>query len=135
MKPLGIQVAMTKISGPKPSAAGDRSGLFAAGGLAGALLASSCCILPLILVTLGIGGAWLGTLTALEPYRPYFVVFAAGLIGLGYWQVYFRPRKSCAADGDCARARSSRLMQGVLWFSTAIVFLVITIDRWAPWLY
>jgi mercuric ion transport protein len=135
MKTSGIQVAMIKKSGPKPYAAGDRRGLFAAGGLTGALLASSCCILPLLLVTLGIGGAWLGALTALEPYRPYFVAVAIVLIALGYWQVYFRPRRSCAADADCARAGSSRMVQGGLWFATAIVLLVITIDRWAPWLY
>ena len=47
-------------------------GALAAGGLA-ALLASTCCLGPLVLVTLGFGGAWIGNLTALEPYRPVFL--------------------------------------------------------------
>jgi mercuric ion transport protein len=47
-------------------------GLAAAGGLLGALAASSCCIVPLALFTLGVGGAWIGNLAALEPYQPYF---------------------------------------------------------------
>ena len=40
----------------------------AAGGMLGALAASSCCILPLALFTLGISGAWIANLTALAPY-------------------------------------------------------------------
>ena len=48
----------------------DHKGLFATLGLAGAFLASACCIVPLVLVTLGISGAWIGNLTALEPYKP-----------------------------------------------------------------
>lgn len=62
-------------------------GAFAALGLLGAVLASSCCILPLVLVVLGIGGAWIGTLTALEPYQPYFLATTAVCLGVGYWQV------------------------------------------------
>ncbi|MBE0974886.1 mercuric transport protein, partial [Escherichia coli] len=48
-----------------------RGALFA-GGLA-AILASTCCLGPLILVALGFSGAWIGNLTALEPYRPIFI--------------------------------------------------------------
>lgn len=51
---------------------GARTGWFATGGLIGAILASSCCIVPLVLVTIGVSGAWIGTLTALEPYKPLF---------------------------------------------------------------
>ena len=50
-----------------------RQRLVAAGGILGALAASSCCIVPLILFSLGIGGAWIGNLTALAPYKPIFV--------------------------------------------------------------
>ena len=41
----------------------------ATGGILGALLASSCCIVPLVLISLGVSGAWIGNLTALEPYK------------------------------------------------------------------
>jgi mercuric ion transport protein len=41
-------------------------------GILAALGASACCVGPLLLLTLGIGGAWVGRLTVLEPYRPYF---------------------------------------------------------------
>jgi hypothetical protein len=47
--------------------------LVAAGGVFGALAASSCCIVPLVLFGLGISGAWIGNLTQLAPYQPYFI--------------------------------------------------------------
>ncbi len=36
---------------------GSRQGVIAVGGILGALAASSCCILPLVLTLLGVGGA------------------------------------------------------------------------------
>ena len=48
-----------------------RGALFA-GGLA-AILASACCLGPLVLIALGFSGAWIGNLTVLEPYRPIFI--------------------------------------------------------------
>jgi hypothetical protein len=50
-----------------------RQRLIAAGGLLGALAASSCCILPLVLFSLGVSGAWIGNFTRLAPYQPYFI--------------------------------------------------------------
>ncbi|WP_245540869.1 mercuric transporter MerT family protein [Octadecabacter antarcticus] len=41
--------------------------IIAAGGILGALAASTCCIVPLILFSLGVSGVWIGNLTALEP--------------------------------------------------------------------
>lgn len=57
----------------------DKTGLCAllTGGLAG-VLASACCLGPLVLITLGASGAWIGNLTALEPYRLGFIA-AAGI--------------------------------------------------------
>ena len=48
------------------------SGALLVGGLA-AILASTCCLGPLVLVALGLSGAWIGNLTLLEPYRPFFI--------------------------------------------------------------
>lgn len=44
------------------------------------LLASACCIGPLVLAILGIGGA--GLLVKFEPYRPYFGLYLSSS-GLG----------------------------------------------------
>ncbi|MBL8594500.1 MAG: mercury transporter MerT, partial [Devosia sp.] len=111
--------------------------LLAAGGVVGAVLASACCVLPLALVTLGVSGAWIGSLTLLDPYQAYIAVVALGLIGAGFWQVYFKPRPvdECGPDGYCARPESTVITQAVLWIATALVLLALTIGWWAPFLY
>ena len=47
-----------------------KSGWMAAGGIVGAILASSCCILHLLFLSMGVGGAWMGNLTATVTYDP-----------------------------------------------------------------
>jgi len=81
----------------------------------------SCCIVPLILFSLGIGGAWIGNLTALAPYKPIFVAGTAGLLGYGFYLVYWKPRRACAEGAACARPISNRLVQFALWMATALV--------------
>ncbi len=106
-----------------------RARLVAAGGILGALAASSCCILPLVLFSLGISGAWIGNLTALAPYKPIFIAITLGFIGYGYWLVYRKP-KACADGAACARPLPGRLVKTSLWIATAIILLALA---W-PWL-
>ena len=109
--------------------------IYTAGGVIGAILASTCCVVPLLFVMLGISGAWIGNLTALEPYKPYFAGLALIFIGLGFRQVYFKPEPACADGSYCARPRSAVLTKTALWLSTVIVLLALTINWWAPLFY
>lgn len=121
--------------GPAEDESGTRKGMLAGLGMLGAILASSCCILPLILVTLGISGAWIRNLTALEPYKPYFGAAALLFIGLGFWQVYFRAKPACVDGTYCARPNSLRLTKVVLWAAAVLVALALSVNWWAPFLY
>jgi mercuric ion transport protein len=58
-----------------------RQSLAATGGLLGALAASSCCILPLVLFGLGVSGAWIGNFTRLAPYQPWFIAATLAFLG------------------------------------------------------
>lgn len=107
----------------------------AAGSLLGAVLASACCVIPLALVTLGVSGAWIGSLAALEPYKPYVAAVTLVLIGLGFGQVYFRRQPVCEPGTYCARPESSVISQVALWLATALVLLALTMNWWAPLLY
>lgn len=109
--------------------------IFAVGGLIGAILASTCCIAPLMLLTLGVSGAWIGNLTALEPYKPIFAGVALVFIGLGFRQVHFRPKPVCAEGSYCARPESTRVTKTVLWLAALLVVLALTVNRWAPIFY
>lgn len=120
----------------QPDTAGTRRrGWLAAGGLTGAVLASSCCIVPLLLVTLGVSGAWIGNLTALEPYKTWFAGVALVFIGLGFRQVYFKARTACVDGSYCERPQSTLIAKAALWVATALVLLALTINWWAPFLY
>jgi len=109
-----------------------RQRLIAAGGIVGALAASSCCIVPLILFSLGISGAWIGNLTALAPWKPLFVVATAGLLGYGFYLVYWKPRQTCSDGAACTRPISNRLVQFALWIATVLAAAAFAFDYVAP---
>ncbi len=99
--------------------------------LVAALLASSCCVLPLLLFFLGITGAWIGNLTALAPYKPAFLGFAVLMLAIGFYQIHFR-RPVCA-DGDaCSTPASQRVTRIVLWISAALTLLAAIWDWLVP---
>lgn len=106
--------------------------LLVVGGLAAAIGATSCCVLPLALFALGISGAWIGNVTALAPYHLYFVAAAVVLLGLGFFRVYRRPRASCAEDVTCARPASIRSVKIALWTATVLVALALVFPYVAP---
>src|SRR3984893_17044256 len=91
-----------------------RQSLIAAGGLLGALVASSCCILPLALFFLGVSGAWIGNFTRLAPYQPCFIAATFVFLGYGYWLVYQSRPSACAEDGACARPLPNRIVRASL---------------------
>ena len=115
-----------------PMSETGRQRLVALGGVLGALAASSCCIIPLILFSLGIGGAWIGNLTALAPYKPYFVAGTTGVLGYGFYLVYWKPWRACVDDAACARPAPSRLVQFALWIATVLVAAAFAFDYVAP---
>ena len=75
-------------------------GALGIGGLA-AILASICCLGPLVLVTIGVSGAWIGNLTMLEPYRPIFIGAALVALFFAYRRI-FRPAQACKPGEACA---------------------------------
>ena len=105
--------------------ASDRIGSSALfiGGLA-AILASTCCLGPLVLVALGLSGAWIGNLALLEPYRPFFIagsvvalIFAARRI--------FRPGQACQPGRSMRYARNSPHLQNRFAIVSALVLVAL----------
>ena len=109
-----------------------RQGLIAAGGLLGALAASSCCILPLVLFGLGISGAWIGNFTRLAPYQPYFLAATLTFLGYGYWLVYRSSKVACADGEVCARPLPNRIVKTGLILATILVGAALGFDLIAP---
>lgn len=115
-----------------PMQPAGRGALLATGGLLGALAASSCCVLPLVLFSLGVSGAWLGTLTALAPYQPIFVAITLAFLASGFYLVYRKPKVACADDQTCARPVSNRIVKIALWVATALVVAALMFPILAP---
>src|SRR5437899_39223 len=99
--------------------------LMAAGGILGALAASSCCILPLLFFSLGVSGAWIGNFTQLAPYQPYFVAATIACLGYGYWLIYRASKVVCADGKACARPMPNRLVRLSLILATVLVVAAI----------
>jgi len=99
-----------------------------AGGVLAGIGASACCVGPLLLLSLGIGGAWIGHLTALEPYRPVFIVVTVAFLGMAFRKLYLVPQ-TCAVDDDCVAERT-RNTQRILFWILAPVTLVLVASPW-----
>src|ERR1700739_1470956 len=99
------------------------SGRSVVGGLA-AILASTCCLGPLVLVALGLSGAWIGNLTRLEPYRPFFI--AAALVALFFaGRRIFRPAQACDPGEVCAVPRTRNIYKIVFAIVSVLVLIAL----------
>src|SRR3990167_786988 len=110
----------------------ERGALFA-GGLA-AILASTCCLGPLLLVALGFSGAWIGNLTALEPYRPLFI--GAALVALFFaWRRIFRPAQVCKPGEVCAIPQVQATYRLIFWVVSVLVLVALGFPYVVPFFY
>lgn len=109
-----------------------RGALFA-GGLA-AVLASTCCLGPLVLVTLGVSGAWIGNLTALEPFRPIFI--GAALVAMFFaWRRIYRPAQTCTPGEVCAIPQVRTTHKRIFWVVAALVLVALGFPYVVPFFY
>jgi mercuric ion transport protein len=106
--------------------------LLAGGGVFSALAASSCCLVPLALFGIGIGGAWIGYLTRLAPYQPYFLGLTTVCLGLGYWLRRRSSRAVCAEGEMCTRPMGGRMVTIGFVIAGALVTAVLALDLLAP---
>lgn len=101
-----------------PSAGRTLSLAAAAGAVLAGVLASACCLGPVILAALGLGGA--GLLARFDPYRPFFTVATFGLLAAGFYRAYRTPRLPSGEACGCARPGARRLGRAVLWIAAAV---------------
>lgn len=104
------------------------------GTIASAVVASSCCWLPLVLLAAGVSGA--GIASTLESYRPLFIVVTFGFLAAAFYFTYRPTRKTSDANGstsdDCCSPDSATrfnmmaLNKVMLWAVAviAVVFLL-----------
>ncbi len=121
------------ISSAKPESERALMRSLAGGGLIASILASSCCILPLALVSIGVGGSWMSGLTGLSPYQPLFLAISAAAIGTGLWRAY-RKQNVCAPGTLCEVPAVTRTTKAVLWIAAAIALSTALVNFLVPYL-
>lgn len=108
-------------------------GALLVGGVA-AILGATCCLGPLVLLLLGISGAWIGNLTALEPYRPVFIGAAAVALAAACRSI-FRPAAACQAGEVCAVPQVRVTYKALFWVVAALLAVAVGFPFVLPLLY
>lgn len=133
--PRQVKSAAAKAGPIRTSPGQSRSSSVAlfSGGLA-AILASTCCLGPLVLVTVGISGAWIASLTRLEPYRPFFISIAVVALFFA-WRGIYQPAQACQPGEVCAVPQTRRLYKILFWGSSALTLLALLYPYFAKYFY
>lgn len=85
---------------------------------------SVCCVAPLVLVLLGVGGAWVATLTQLSPLEPVLSVLTIVLLAFAGYRLYRSP-SVCAPGEECVPEPEQRRQRTIFWIvAAALIGLV-----------
>jgi len=103
------------------------------GGLLAGIGASVCCVGPFLLLSLGIGGSWIGNLTAMTTYRPYLIGLTLVLLGLVFRKLYLLPRNFDAGTA-CALPDTLKRQRTVFWIASTFILVMITFPYYGPYL-
>jgi len=99
-------------------------------GVLAAIGASVCCVGPLLLLALGIGGTWVGSLTAMEPYRPLFIGLTLLFLGLSFRRLYL-VRQVCAPGTACADPATIKRQRLMFWVVAALLLGLLAVPQLA----
>ena len=111
----------------------SKTGFTITGALIAGAAASACCLGPLVLTILGIGGA--ASALALAPYRPYLLVLTAVLLGVAFYVTYRRPARECGPGESCEMPRANRVGKILLWVATVLILLATTFPYYSVYLF
>jgi mercuric ion transport protein len=103
-------------------------------GVAAGIGTSVCCVGPLVLLALGISGAWIGDLTALEPYRPFFIGLTLLFLGLAFRRLYLVP-EVCAPGTSCANPSTLKRQRLTFWLVAAALIGLLMVPWVVPMFY
>ena len=102
-------------------------------GVTAAVLASVCCVGPLLLLGLGVSGAWIGSLAAFEPFRPYMIAATLIFLALAFRKLYLVPQ-NCEPGTMCATPQTLRKQRILFWVITLSLIVLMAFPWYAPFI-
>ena len=99
------------------------------GAIVAGLTASLCCIGPLALAALGLGGA--GLMARFEAIRPVMAIVTLALIGIGFYLSYRKPSLAQDAACACPEPRSRGVGRAGLWVGAVLALGMLTFPSWS----
>jgi mercuric ion transport protein len=110
----------------------SKSGIFIGSGVAAGIVASICCVGPLVLTLLGVSGA--AALTQLDILRWPMIIAVIALFSISGVSLY-RKRRSCESGSLCGDPKKFRKMITAYWIGLAIAIVGITSPNWVVWIF
>ena len=96
--------------------------------------ASVCCVVPLVLLLPGVSGAWIGNLTAMQPYRPVMIGLTLVFLGLACRELYLG-KPVCLPGTACADPRIIRRQRITFWIVAVLLLGLLSVPWFAPLFY
>lgn len=103
-------------------------------GLLAAIGATACCFAPLLIVTLGFGGAWAARMKGLEALQPVFVALTLAFMAFAFHRLYIRPR-NCVPGEACELPRVLRRQRISFWIVALAILLMALFPLFAEYFY
>ena len=108
-------------------------GVTLAGSVVGGILASACCLGPLVFALLGISGAAFAR--SFEPLRPWLLLATYALLGGAFYQTYRPARAECGPGEACEMRRVNRAGRVALWIAAVVVVLTTAFPWYSVYLF
>jgi mercuric ion transport protein len=118
----------------EPAPEGKSTPALARAGIA-ALLASTCCVLPLVFAIVGVSGAWIAQLHWMTPYSGALSALAVVALAIAGWRIYGPARQGAQCEADSVCARTSGAARGWFWALAALTLLPLVLRFAAPLFY
>jgi len=97
-----------------------------------AIGASVCCVVPLVLVLMGISGAWIANLTAMDAWQPWFTAATMLCLAVAFWNLH-GPSSRCRTDGACFSPQVLARRRRWLWLATIGIAALLLFPYYVAW--
>lgn len=110
----------------------NKTGIFIGTGVVAGLLASLCCIGPLLLTILGVSGA--AALAKFDALRVPLILFVIAIFGFAGYTLY-KKRNVCEPGSICADPKKYKKMVLAYWVGLVVALIGLASPYTVAWIF